>query len=183
MSGERYDGRYAPQIPGLLAPLDPRLVNAVVAMNANEARAARAVAPRSGVVKKLGIYVGTASGNVDAGIYTTDVPRSRGASSGSVACPAAGWQLITLAAPFAVQQGFSYEMALACDNATATFGHFNGAQATALPAGWWPVNGGAAAKPNSRAATSFPLPSTIAEASLIQDSGRVFFIGALVESS
>lgn len=180
---QRYDAHYAPQIPRLMAAMDPRLVNAVVALNANEARMSRAVAPRSGVVRKLGIYVGAQSGNIDVGIFDTNVPRARGASSGSLACPAIGWQLLTLTAPFTVQQGVSYEMAVACDNAVATFGHFNGAQATALPTGWWPTPGGAAPKANPRMAAAFPLPATMAEASLIQDSGRVFIVGALVEAS
>ena len=180
----RYDAHYAPQIPRFMGAMgDPRVVNAVVAMsNVNEARLSRTPAPRSGVVRKLLIYVGTQSGNIDVGVYDTASPRAKLASTGSMTCPAAGWREVSVTA-FAVQQGVSYEMALACDNTTATFGHFNGAQATALPTGWWPTPGGAAPKPNPRILTSFPLPATMAEASLIQDSGRVFIIGALVESA
>jgi hypothetical protein len=180
----RYDKHYAPQIPRYMGAMgDPRVVNAVVAVsNINEARLSRANAPRSGVVRKLLIYVGTQSGNIDVGFYDTAATRAKLVSTGSMACPAAGWREIAVTAT-AVQQGVSYEMSLACDNTTATFGHFNGAQVGQLPTGWWPVQGGAAPKTNPRILSSFPLPATMAEASLVQDSGRVFIVGALVESS
>lgn len=77
------------------------------------------------LISKLGINIGVSSGNVSLAVYSsTGVgsqarPGTRLATTGSVACPAAGEASISLDAPVVVVPGDWF--ALSCDNGTATF--------------------------------------------------------------
>jgi hypothetical protein len=78
-----------------------------------------------GFVSSVAVAVGTSSGNVAVAVYANSgsgrsaVPSTRVATSGSVACPAPGFALISLGATVTVEPGdWLY---LWCDNTTATF--------------------------------------------------------------
>jgi hypothetical protein len=72
---------------------------------------------------KLSVFIGTASGNVDVGIYSSDgTTLTRLVSSGSTAAAgASAVQTITVASA-ALVPSFSYYLAVAPDNATVTIG-------------------------------------------------------------
>jgi hypothetical protein len=80
-----------------------------------------------GSVSKIGLYVSTASGNVCVSLYANtgtgraSAPGARVATSGSVVCPAAGYQEITLGSTVTVTSG-DYWVAISADNTTAQFG-------------------------------------------------------------
>jgi hypothetical protein len=62
--------------------------------------------------------VGTASGNIDVGLYNNSGTRL--ASSGSVACPAAGFATVNFTSSATINPGIYY-LAISVDNNTATF--------------------------------------------------------------
>lgn len=109
---------------------------------------------KGGTISKLGIFVGTSSGNVSVGVYsntgagTSARPASRQATSGAVACPATGFQEISLGATVTVAEGDWF--ALSCDNITTTFYRQLGAGINAFPF------------LNCKQATGHPLPTSTA---------------------
>lgn len=74
-----------------------------------------------GTITKIGLLVGTSSGNIDVGVYasTTMAPSTRKGSSGSTPCPASGWAEVALGSSVDVVVGDW--LALSIDNVTATF--------------------------------------------------------------
>lgn len=162
------DSKYAPQIAAIVCPLpDLRLFNASAAYTANDAKGMRVVVPRSGTLTDLSVFIVTQSGNIDVGVYSLAAePRARLYSTGSLACPAAGWQIVGNP-NLAVTQGQLLEFVLASDNATASFGRFVPAATGVpfLPANFWPTGSGTL-KIGWVKATSFPLPSTLADSGL-----------------
>lgn len=91
---------------------------------ANDTRYVRVIS--AGTISKIGFQVETASGNISVAVYrrTTDSgrlakPGERLATSGVVACPAAGYNEVSLDTSVTVQMG-DY-LALSCDNTTASF--------------------------------------------------------------
>lgn len=144
---------------------------------ANGGKSLRVVVPKTGNLRDVAVYVGVSSGNVDVGVYSTASTRAKLWSSGSVACPAAnGWGIVG-DPNLAVTAGQQLDLWLSCDNTTATFGRVfvtNAAQST-LPTGFWPANG-AEPKINGQANSVFPLPSTIAEASITNNSYNIALI-------
>ena len=91
---------------------------------ANAARFVRAFA--AGTITKVGLHVGTASGNVSVAVFRSGgagrLARPTGApvaASGAVACPAAGYAEIALGSAVKVEAGDW--IGLSCDNTTATF--------------------------------------------------------------
>jgi lysophospholipase L1-like esterase len=136
---------------GLVLGFSPGVIGTTAAwLTANDGRWARALG--GGVISKVGINVGTASGNISVAVYRNSgtgksaVPAARAATSGAVACPSAGYQEVTLTAPVTVRRGDW--LFLSCDNTTATFG-----MASYGDSGLF--NGLAA-----KAASSHPAPST-----------------------
>lgn len=77
---------------------------------------------RDCVVDTIGFAVATQSGNVDVGIYSdsSGSPGSRLASSGSVACPAAGARTLTFS-EVSLTGGTLYWVAMSMSSATASF--------------------------------------------------------------
>lgn len=173
--------RFAPQAPALVAPFDPRMPLAFVANSANEAFATRVVIPRTGTLRDIAALIGASSGNLDVGVYDTNgATRARLYSSGSIASPGTGWQI--LANPnLAVTAGDQLDLVIAADNATVTFGRLILATTaqSQLPADFWPTSGGAAPKLAWSRGASFPLPASITEASMAASS-RAFCIIARV---
>ena len=152
----------------LLAPYDPRFVSNLSALTANDARGTRVIARKSGRIRDLTIFVGTSSGNIDLGIYdTVATTRTKLYSSGSTACGTGNaWQTVTADTGVDVKAGDHLDLALACDNATATFGRaaaFANAAVVDLPSNYWTAPNGGANFMNWVKATAFALPSTIAE--------------------
>jgi hypothetical protein len=75
---------------------------------------------------QLRLYVGTSSGNISAGLYnnggqagSSRLPNARQATTGAIACPAAGMATVTLTTTVTV--GRSWYGAISVDNTTATF--------------------------------------------------------------
>lgn len=79
-----------------------------------------------GTITKIGLYVAASSGNICVSVYANtgtgraSMPGNRVATSGSVACPAVGYQEIALGASVTVTSG-DYWFAISLDNGTATF--------------------------------------------------------------
>jgi hypothetical protein len=162
-------GTFAPQLPNLVAPFDPRLANTVAAPGANIAWGCRVTIPKAGTLTDLAIYIGTSSGNADVGVYdATAATRNRLFSTGSIACPA-GVQWTIVGNPnLAVAQGDQLDFAVVFDNATATVLRFQGAQSaqTQLPTGFWPAALGGTPRLSWSKTTAFPLPATTTEATI-----------------
>lgn len=78
-----------------------------------------------GTIAKIALSIGVSSGNISVAAYpnvgagVAAVPGARLATSGAVACPAAGWAEVSLGASVEVAQGSWF--ALTADNTTATF--------------------------------------------------------------
>lgn len=182
------DRRYAPQIPGgLVVPLSLVIdggSGAVAAFTANQARGCRVVMPKSGTLSSIAIYLGTSSGNVDVGVYSTAATRLKLWSLGSTATSgltANAWNSVGNPA-LTVVQGEQYDFTVALDNATATVGESSLAAGGMgiLPTGYLP-GPAAAPKLNWVVPTSFPLPASFTEAAIgSSGTGVVPLIIALV---
>jgi hypothetical protein len=114
--------------------------SAASATTANNAFYNAVVVPEFVVLTGIRIVVGTASGNVDVGVY--DANRKLLAHSGSTTCPASGANTINVAATY-LMPGLYY-LAIAVDNGTVTMTR----------------SGASAIAGNYSTTTSFPLPST-----------------------
>lgn len=121
-----YPGTYDPLMLGAAFSFPPlandptvRAVNTV-----SEAVYVRLVG--AGTFANVAIRVGTASGNICAGVYLDTIvggvhqPGARVATTGSVACPASGSATIALDGSVTVTHG-SHWFAFSADNVTATF--------------------------------------------------------------
>lgn len=102
---------------------DLRGVVSTSTFNANQAVYLRI--QNAGSISKIGFHINVSSGNVDVGVYanngstgTAARPGAKLASSGSVACPAAGYQEIGLGSTVYVTEGDWF--AFVFDNATAS---------------------------------------------------------------
>lgn len=107
--------------PSLLAPANLQSVAGSSAMTANQVRGVRARAGKAGTLANLYICVNAASGNLAAGVYTSDQPRALLWSSGTIVTPTGpGW--VSVGAPnIALTQGQEVDLVVQPDNATATF--------------------------------------------------------------
>ena len=107
------------------------------------------------VIDRVLIEVKTAAGNIDVGIYDDDgtagAPGTKLASSGSVACPAAGGRAVTLTSSIELAPG-RYYAALSSNNGSAVFLYSTGMNVDAALGGIRYVQN----------PTVFPLPSTAA---------------------
>lgn len=107
---------------------DPALLAVNAAQNLDGANNAFYMLAAVGAasVSSIEIYVGTSSGNISVGIFGSTGtlrsrrPNSRRATSGAVACPAAGYASISLGATISVTAGSDW-FGLSTDNSTATF--------------------------------------------------------------
>lgn len=103
--------------------IDPRGLSSASALTANQGIYLRVQG--GGSISKIGLVVGTSSGNVCVAVYANSGvgaaarPAARKATSGSVACPAANYQEISLGGSVTVLDGDWFF--IAADNATATF--------------------------------------------------------------
>lgn len=104
-------------------------------------------------VSKAEIQIGISSGNICVAIYS-QTGLSWVASSGSVACPAAGIRDISFTAPVTLNPGTQYYVYIAADNTTATF--LMTQLASASGGNTTPTTSQQPAK----AVSTFPLPSS-----------------------
>lgn len=177
---------FAPQLPGIVMPLalGDFICNATNAFTANRVTLCRAIAPITGVLHDLSIFVITQSGNLMASVYDTSATRARLWQSGSVACGAANaWQVIGDPA-LAVTAGQQIELGFSADNATAVFAIISQTppgQFFQLPTSFWPAPLGAAPKLAAvNDPGSFIMPATIAEGSLSSNTKFPIIIGRIV---
>jgi hypothetical protein len=128
--------------------------------------------PRSGLLTDLAIYIGTSSGNIDVGVYSTAGTRAKLYSTGSIACPTGGQWNVVGALSLAVSAGDQLDLVFAADNATATFGRISGGAngLNQLPSNFFVAPLGAAPKLSWAAAASFALPSSFSEATCVVDA-------------
>lgn len=166
--------------PGLVASMPPIMVTTPTAFpGIGQAVGQRVTIPVSGTLHDLAVWPGVQSGNVDIGVYSTASPRARLFSTGSVACPAAGAWRIVGDPNLAVVAGQTLDLALGCDNVTATFAQYQtGVWLQPLPANFSPGDGSSPYL-NWVIGVGFPLPATIADGTLGAVT-RVFLIIARV---
>jgi hypothetical protein len=151
--------------------------------SANDARGVRFIAHKTGKIQNIGFYVGVSSGNCDMAVYdVTLTTRTRlSAAIGSTAVGTVNtWQvfqpLATAGGLISVTEGDHFDVALAVDNGTVSVGRLSAPTAAGvqqLAAGMMPApngTGGGAGKLAWSIATSFPLPATLTDASLITTS-------------
>lgn len=145
--------------------------SAVAWFTNNGAAYYRFIAPSAVTLPGLQIVVVTASGNIDVGVYadSSGSPAGRLASSGSVACPAAGPQIVSFTGSINLVAGTTYWFAMACSTTAATFAGNTLASASMLQA---PTGGKASA---FEQATALPLPASATPAAYAVSSA--FLIG------
>lgn len=142
--------------PGYYATLDPWLSNlSAAAATANRAHLYRI--PKLAVAKtitKLSVFIGGASGNLDLGIYTTTdfATFTRLGSSGSTAVAGTNAVQTVSGLSLAVPANVAWFLAVAADNATATFARLGSTSDVALKN--YPTRA-------FYKASSFPLPSSL----------------------
>lgn len=107
--------------------MDPKLAGTLFTVgSSNRCHYSRVIAG-SGTISKVGVFVGTSSGNVAVAVYNNNGslgpsarPGTRVATSGSVACPTGtAYGQIALGASVYVEPGMW--LAITADNTTATF--------------------------------------------------------------
>lgn len=112
---------------------DPTLKQGSIAVSANRCYYVRRTSPIV-PVRLIELYIGIAAGNICVAAYghnaTTGGPGTRLATTGSIACPAAGAQEVNLGTTVLPEW-----LAIAFDNAVATY-HATGGSAINLPGTW-----------------------------------------------
>lgn len=172
----------AARYPKVVFTIDPNDIPTQRATVANEAYGYRVALPETGTITHMAAYITTAgAGNFDIGIYDTTVTtRNRLRSTGAVAVGGTGWRAVVLTSSLNVLAGDQVDFAVSFSLNTATLGAGGATSANVLnlPSGWMPVPLGGTPKLGWRAATSHPLPTTITEANLLDDSGWTVAIAA-----
>lgn len=126
--------------PPILGTVDA--VSSAGATTANRATFTAIYSPASFTATGVSLFVGTQSGNICVGLY--DSAGNRIATSGSVACPAAGVASIAFSANVVCAPG-TYYVAMSSDNGTSSFQRVSGS----LTFGYNLQN------------SAFPLPTTL----------------------
>lgn len=137
-TAHNHSGAYV-AVLGPVITVDPRIGATYAATSANRCLFTRVT--QGGTISKIGVEIGTASGNISAAVYAnTGTGRAAAptgaplATSGAVACPASGYAEVALGASVAVAAGDW--LALTVDNATVTFLRHGHPAGTALLNGW-----------------------------------------------
>jgi hypothetical protein len=138
---------------------------------ANSLYGQRFIAHKTGTITAAAVYIAVSSGNMDLAIYNTaTTTRAKLYSAGSTAVGTVNtWQVFV--PNLAVNEGDHFDVAIAADNATASYGkntaptNIGVGQATApmLNAS----GGGGANKIAWTIVTSFPAPPTLTESALV----------------
>lgn len=183
------DELYAPQVPGLVAPVlaaGSLVIQANMAVITNRRYVQRVIIPRSGKLRDIAVYQGAQSGNIRVAVYDTGDAaagkRTRLWESGSVATPAAnGWRVIG-DPDLDVVAGQQLDLIVCYDNNTATIGRYAvafSAASVVLPVGFNPLPGGASPKLAASAGDSFTMPATFDEANLEGANSSPCIIGRI----
>jgi hypothetical protein len=113
-------GDTLPALPAV-EPLGGNGLVATIAFSAANAAVRRPIyLPRAATITGVKIIVTSASGNISVALYNSSLTRL--ATSGAVACPAAGHRDVAFTGSYAAAAG-TYWIAFSCDNNTATFQH------------------------------------------------------------
>lgn len=174
---------FAPQLPKLVSPCDPRDLLAPVAVSAvNQLRAVRVVCPTSGRLRDLSLYVSNQAGNISVAVYNTASPRVRLYTTGSIACPAVGLQTVVADTGVDVTAGQQLDFALSSDSTAGQFYGKIGALLTdnsALPANFFVSPDGGSPFLTWQTGTAHPAPASVAEASFATSGRYVAIIGRI----
>ena len=139
-----------------IGPGDPRSTALLGTNTANTAYLTAFQVFRAVSVTKIVGRIGTASGNVDFGLYSSDgTTATLLNATGSIACPTAAVRVINTVTSTALSPGVTYFVAVAFDNATATLaklGQVVGPSNVLFQGG--------------KIASSFPLPASVTLSSL-----------------
>ena len=135
----------------LVVGVSPFAVQAALGLSANFGWFAAFQVLRPATATNAAFQVTTQNGNLDLGIYQDDGAGNltRIASTGSFACPAAGYASRALTAPVALVPGVRYYAAIATDSASAAV--YAGATGGGL---------GSGARMSCYIPSSFPLPAS-----------------------
>lgn len=116
----------------ILAPLDPRLVTSAFTLAANQGVLARVEAPKSGTATDLSVCIATQAGNISVAIYDAGATTlTRLYTTGAIACPAGGWQIVG-SLSLAVTKGTQYYFLVSTDSASTGFSRATPMNATGL---------------------------------------------------
>lgn len=134
---------------------DPASFGSATAPGSNIAQFEGFIVTTPVVINRMVVVIGTASGNADFGIYASDgtsaAPGTKLVSTGSISCPAATYNTVTLTDTLLLP-GFYYK-SFAFDNGTATLWK-NGANTMNQ---WKQL----VTNPHYTKTSSFPLPSSV----------------------
>jgi hypothetical protein len=138
--------------------VDPRYAQALASVGtSNDCHYNRIYHP--GTISTIRVSVGVSNGNIGVAVYdqtgtgVSAAPDSRVATSGSIACPAAGLAAVSIGATIDVGHATSW-LALSASGTTATF-----YSAATIPAGWHNGVNGAEAAAHPPPATASPSSS------------------------
>lgn len=141
---------------------------------ANSLYGQRFVAHKTGKIVGLAVYIAVSSGNMDIAIYDCAVTtRARLYSAGTTAVGTVNtWQVFV--PNLAVTEGDHFDVALAADNATVSYGKDTAPTAVGVGQATTPMliapQGGGLNKIAWTIVTSFPAPATLTESALITTS-------------
>jgi hypothetical protein len=141
---------------------------------ANSLYGQRFIAHKSGTITAAAVYIAVSSGNMDLAIYNTaPTTRAKLYSAGSTAVGTVNtWQVFV--PNLAVTEGDHFDVAIAADNATVSWGKNTAPTNVAVGQGTAPMlqasGGGGANKIAWTIVTSFPCPATLTESALITTS-------------
>ncbi len=156
----------APTVPdSIIAPMDPRLITAAgFALAVNQGIFVRVVAPKTGIIRDLSIFITTSAGNIDVAIYDSAATTiNRLYSTGAIACPATTNWAIVGDPQILVTRGQVLYLGVSCSSATTGIGRataLTSTQASVLPTGFWPASGATPAKVVMYDAALHPFPAT-----------------------
>lgn len=166
---------YYSGIPDIISPGDPRVIaQSAAVMVANQSRLARVTCHRAGDLRYLSTFVLVSSGNMYLAVYDTGDASSGNRTllwkSAATACGAANaWQTIDPGAGgCTVTAGQVVELVVVADNGTMQIARISSTNAgtNQLPSTMGLPPGGALPKMVGVASTTYPPPTTIAEASI-----------------
>lgn len=166
----------------LVSPMDPRFAAAASAITAQQTRFCRVSIPKTGTLRDIMIFVGTVSGNIETAIYSIGAPHTQLWTTGVIACPPIGWQVVGNPA-LAVTAGDQLDFVIGVDNATATFLRtLPAAGSSTLPTTHWPSPGTTVTKIAGRYNLPgvLPMPATVSEANVVDVNYMPFILGRIV---
>lgn len=148
-------------------PISSIIAGAAYGMGStNDGHGHRYVIPKTGTLHDVAIWINTASGNIDVGIFdTSSGTRNRLWHSGSIACPTAGSWVVVGDPALSVTKGDQIDIVVSADNTSVQFSCFRWSSNGLLT----PPSGYLAGGVSFLAwvgGSLFPIPSTYAESGM-----------------